>query len=185
MDKWKAFEMKHCIIKKTQIPFIKFTVKEHHLLKEKILNAIKEMGIYSIETGESQKIYNCDYLLTPRMRRSYFVFIEDLMKKTCDKVTSIYGYNEDEKLKPVTYWYQQYKKGDYHGWHIHANAMFNAVYYVDLPTLSSMTTFKLFDEEFEIDVEEGDILVCPTFVRHQSKPNQSNEIKTIIAFDIS
>jgi uncharacterized protein YjlB len=40
-------------------------------------------------------------------------------------------------------------------------------------------------EEFTIDVEEGDILTFPGSVIHCSKPHQSNDIKTVVSFNIS
>jgi uncharacterized RmlC-like cupin family protein len=39
-------------------------------------------------------------------------------------------------------------------------------------------------EEIEVHVDEGDILVFPTFIPHRSKPNLDTKIKTVIAFNL-
>ena len=42
----------------------------------------------------------------------------------------------------------------------------------------------MLDKEFDIDVQEGDILTFPSSYLHCSKPNKSDFTKTIIGFDI-
>ena len=81
-------------------------------------------------------------------------------------------------------WYQQYKKGDYHGWHRHPNNTFSNVYYVSLPKNSASTSFRYSGKEFEINVKEGQILTFPSYLEHCSKPNPSDQIKTVISFNL-
>lgn len=80
-------------------------------------------------------------------------------------------------------WFQQYKTGDFHGWHVHAKAMFAGVYYIELPKDSEGTLFSHINKEFYLPTTEGDIISFPTFVRHCSVPNKSLHTKTIIAFN--
>jgi len=61
--------------------------------------------------------------------------------------------------------------------------LYSNIYYLDLPEGTSKTTFKFIDKEFEVDVEEGDILTFPGSMLHCSKPNTSEHTKTVIAFN--
>jgi ectoine hydroxylase-related dioxygenase (phytanoyl-CoA dioxygenase family) len=48
------------------------------------------------------------------------------------------------------------------------------------------TSFKLFDKsEIEIEMNEGEILIFPSYLEHISKSNKSDKIKTIISFNIN
>ena len=62
--------------------------------------------------------------------------------------------------------------------------LFRSIYYVSLPEGVSKTTFRLRDEEFSIDVKEGDVLTFPASMMHCSKPNQSYEQKVVVVFNI-
>jgi ectoine hydroxylase-related dioxygenase (phytanoyl-CoA dioxygenase family) len=45
--------------------------------------------------------------------------------------------------------------------------------------------FEYMGEEFQIDVKEGDYVVFPSMLKHCSKPNETQERKTIIALNIN
>ena len=93
--------------------------------------------------------------------------------------------NVSEELNIFNYWFQQYKKKDFHTWHIHGGCNFSCVYYVDIDDNCSKTTFRLLDgSEFDVAVKEGDVLVFPSYMPHTSKPNKSNKTKTIISFNM-
>jgi uncharacterized RmlC-like cupin family protein len=94
-------------------------------------------------------------------------------------LTDILGIAEHVILS--NYWFQQYENGDYHGTHVH-DTPFSSVYYIELPGESPRTTLKLFGKEYQIEVQEGDILTFPGFIPHESKENK-NTRKTIIAFN--
>jgi ectoine hydroxylase-related dioxygenase (phytanoyl-CoA dioxygenase family) len=87
-------------------------------------------------------------------------------------------------LKVDNYWFQQYKRNDYHSWHIHENGLFSCVYYVDMPNEAPKTTFNILGNETEVSVSEGQVLVFPSYLLHCSKPNKNIKTKTIISFNI-
>ena len=169
------------------IPFFLFDVKEHLIIKPLILEDIKSMGLHSlIDNKGLQKISNTDWHLSPQKERPYwskvaqpFDFIIRELEKQFYVDNSI-----NAKFTIANYWFQQYNYEDYHAWHNHGQSSWSCVYYVELPTDSVKTSFKLFEKEFSIDVKEGQLLIFPGIYMHDSKPNTSKNIKTIISFNI-
>lgn len=156
-------------------------ISNHEEVKPQVLAAIASMGTHSMYE-ENQNIFNTDWHLLPQVRRPYWDILVPHLKEYYEKLVDVYS--------PVpcnygvhTFWFQQYSKGDSHDIHLHDKCTFSSVYYVSLPNGASKTTFYLGDTEFEVDVEEGDILTFPSSFLHKSKPNPVDEIKTIIAFN--
>lgn len=81
-------------------------------------------------------------------------------------------------------WFQQYYNNGSHGWHTHGSN-FTGVYYVDLPKGTPQTQLALHNGDvINVDIEESDILIFPSFVIHRAPINESNKTKTIISFNI-
>ncbi|CAB5221990.1 hypothetical protein UFOVP242_204 [uncultured Caudovirales phage] len=79
-------------------------------------------------------------------------------------------------------WYQQYGTGDYHSWHFH-NCSLSSIYYIELDSQGSRTSFQCRGKEFSLDVEEGHLITFPSYLSHQSRPNKGNR-KTVISFNM-
>jgi len=163
---------------------LKTHVLNHSDIKGEILSAIATLGIHSV-VMDHEKISNTDWHINPNLNGSF------KNKKYVDLVRPIIDSHNvavQQKLQLEfcdvnRIWFQQYLAGDFHGWHVHGRCMFSNVYYVELPSSTSKTTFRHFGQEFVIDVEEGDILTFPSFLQHCSKPSNSESRKTIIAFN--
>jgi len=162
--------------------FVLSDVPNHQELKQQILDAIKKMGTHSSIT-EAVSICNTDWELSSNTPRPYFFIVQPVFEEQLKKICALYQIKTTATL--LSFWFQQYALGDFHGWHMHHNSMYSSVYYVELPEGSSKTTFKFLNQEFEIDVKEGQILSAPSILIHCSKPNKSKQIKTIIAFNTS
>ena len=161
-----------------KIPFIILKIDNHLELKDKILNAIDSM-----EKNKYTEIYNTDWGQDKNYPRPYYEFVKDIFNNISGTINKIYQY--PDKLKVKNYWFQQYINNDSHDWHLHKNSLFSCVYYIELCNETPKTSFKLFDEEFDISVNEGEVLIFPSFLLHCSKPNKSNKRKTVIAFNLS
>jgi hypothetical protein len=167
---------------KNEVLFTIYKVSNHINLKPLILNAIQSMGEHSlIEKGQS--ISNTDWQLNKNYNRPYYKFIEPVISILCKELKN--KYNHTDELKVSDYWFQQYKNLDYHLWHEHLNSTFSAVYYVDIDGKTPSTTFNILGDEISININEGDILVSPSFLSHCSKPNLSLKTKTVIAFNLA
>jgi len=164
--------------------FIKAKINEHDIIKPILLEQIESMGTHSLIEKE-QQISNSDYHLSDYYTRNYFhVFNNTVVAKHLIDLKNILLLGSSSNLIMNHYWFQQYKNNDFHSYHLHGTCFYSSVYYLELPEKSSKTTFKILDKEFDIDVEEGDILTFPSSYLHCSKPNKSDFTKTIIGFDI-
>ena len=171
------------IVRKYDVPlaFYIFDVKDHAQIKPKILNDIAKLGVNPV-TDNGQLIANTDWHLPRETHREYITHIYDTMQDVCRQVNEI---GEDvDGIKVDNYWFQQYAPHNYHGWHIHGMSVYSCVYYVDTDEATPRTSFKMLGSEFEVEAEEGQILVFPSFLLHASKPNTSSKTKTVIAFNL-
>lgn len=158
-------------------PFLITDVETHKIMKPQLLADIASMGKHSLIEND-QHISNSDWYLPSNRQRPYFDKIKDIFFDLKDQIIADFKYSET--TNNLSYWFQQYEKGDYHGWHVHFGCMFSSIYYLDLPEGTAKTTFKVLNEEFQVDVKEGQILTFPSCFNHCSKPNQSDKVKTVI-----
>ena len=161
--------------------FYTYEVPNHSEVKNKILEAIASEGVFSLEVSD-QKIFNSDWHLHANHNRPYVQHFYPVIEKHVQKLTETVGMPPNINLSLRNFWFQQYKEGDCHGWHIHGSAVFSNVYYVDLPDGAAKTSFKVDGKEFEIEVSEGQILTFPSCFLHCSKPNPTG-VKTVISFN--
>jgi hypothetical protein len=161
----------------TKAPIFIFKMPD---MKEEILKVVGSMEINPIDDGE-QKISNGDWYSGRKISRPYFDIIEPSIQNCIIEVSKKIKSNP---IEIVNFWYQQYGHNDWHDWHHHGNCTFASVYYVELPEKTS-TTFDYMGEEFQVDVEEGDYLVFPSYLRHCSKLNKTGKRKTIIAINLN
>ena len=83
-------------------------------------------------------------------------------------------------------WYQIYdaNSGDYHGWHDHMpNPFLSNIWYLELPK-DHGTEFKVKNKIIKPKVKTGDLIVFPPNILHRSPPNDSNETKSIVSFNL-
>jgi hypothetical protein len=163
---------------KTQVPFFINTVIHHDKIKKDLLKEIANTNGKSMK-DESQKISNTDWQLSAEANRPYMNIAGVIMKNVLESVRVTAKL--EQNLYLGNYWFQQYKKGDYHKWHTHTDANFSSVYYVDLPNGSAFTTFCFMGKEFEIEVKEGEVLTSYGCFQHMSKPTKNK--KTVIVFN--
>ena len=127
----------------------------------------------------TQFISNLDWNESRDFTREWVKFLKPYLQKHFDECAIKLGY---QKANITNIWFQQYSKGDYHGWHNHGECQFANVYFLDLPDTKMTTQFY---KEEPIEVEEGTILTFPSWLIHSSPINTSNKTKTVIAFNSS
>lgn len=162
------------------LPFFITDVQEHLEVKEKVLNDIYKMGEYSF-INETQRISSTDWHLNNEFNREYINHLINIFNNVCNQMNDYL--KSDAKLEIRNYWYQLYRKGDYHKWHEHFFCAFSNIYYLSLPEDSVKTSFRIGSEEFEVDVKEGQILSFPGIFTHCSKENTSDKEKVVIVFN--
>jgi len=164
-------------------PIWKFSIDGWKSQKDKLLSEIKQGGIFSIkESGNT--IYNTDYHLANSKIPSFY---KDTAVSTISSSLEMLSKKYNLRIEVTKLWYQQYKKGDFHAAHNHGGTNFSSVLYVELPE-NTQTSF-YFDyeqtQEYKLDVKEGDYIIFPSSIVHESKPLELDETKTIISYNLS
>lgn len=157
----------------------------HDQIKTDLLILIERSESNSVfDLGCSTNITRADWHIAQDFKREWTDF---LFKRLAEPVLNMYkklGY-DGYTLHEI--WYQQYHKNSEHGWHTHSSNFTN-VYYLELPSSAPKTKIvSPYDQKtvIEVDVEEGDILLFPSFVIHKAPANPSNKRKTIISYNIN
>ena len=157
-------------------------IKEHNSIKDKLLFFINQMEESKIN-NEKDSISKTDWNLPKETKRIYLEYFYSIIKPYMNTMA--------DKLKCKSWdihnsWYQTYKKGDTHSWHIHPAENYTNVYYVDLPEQKIKTElYDIVDNKIidEIEVKEGKLFTFPANIIHRSPINTSNNVKTIISFN--
>lgn len=158
--------------------------KYHTQIKEQLAEYISKADSQNVvDAGCMTNISRADWHDARNFKREWVQFITEHLKYPVLEIYKELGY-DGYTLHDI--WFQQYYKNSEHGWHTHS-ANFTNVYYLELPTGSPKT--KIVNpynqtDVIEVEVEEGDILVFPSFVIHKAPPNNSNQSKTIISYNI-
>jgi len=152
--------------------------ERHNKIKKKLLNLIKEIPQNTIKEAEDN-ISHSDYYLPRNFKRNYLDYFYENINEHMQMLCNIF-YSKTWSIKSS--WFQQYCKGDSHGWHNHGESSFAGIYYLEMPDKSMTTEFL---NKAEVVVKEGDILIFPSYLYHRSKKNSLEKRKTVIAFNCS
>jgi hypothetical protein len=168
---------------KLECVYLKSKFAQHQELKETLLDLIDHAPYRSpiIEKAEVN-ITKTDWFDSNNFERPWFNYIKESFTK---HVFEMYKEMNFGKYKINEIWFQQYLENSEHGWHTHS-ANFTQVYYVELPKDAPKTLLMepFTGNKIELDVEEGDVVLFPSFVLHKTMPNNSSQRKTIISFNV-
>lgn len=86
-------------------------------------------------------------------------------------------------------WYQIYNKnsGSYHDYHTHCaeDCQISGIYYIKLKDKKISTEFIVDQTVFQLDdVAEGDIVLFDSKISHRSPPNNTDQDKIIVSFNL-
>ena len=166
----------------------KTRMREHDNIKKQILDIIETQSngrrIYD-SNFDDLDITKCDYNTQGFNDSShrYLPILRPHLLQELDEILPEMGYT---KFHITNIWYQQYETDSVHGWHVHTDCQFSAVYYLELPESCPKTEFVIpFDqkETLNINVKEGDIVIFPSYCIHRAPKNTSTERKTIISWN--
>lgn len=159
--------------------------KYHEQIQQQMLEIVNA-GKVRGSRGEGESVENTDYYLADKFKepkgKAYWGLFFPSVQFHYSSILELTGHKD---WWVNNYWFQTYGHNDFHAAHVHPDCMYSNVYYLALPDGASRTTFKYFNAEFDIEVQEGDILTFPGFIQHGSKPNKSNNLKTVVAFNSS
>jgi hypothetical protein len=167
-------------------PILINKIDNHNLLKKDLLNLInkeKTNSLQKIDNYYTDDIIRLDWNKKTDWSRKWVVFIKKSLENHFEKVFNKIGLKD---VEICALWFQQYIKNNTHGWHVHGDN-FTGVYYVEFNKNLPKTeiVYPLTNNLIPISVEEGDILIFPSFLIHRSPPVKTEDVKTIISFNIS
>lgn len=160
------------------INFFKFSVENHKDIKSELMDLI---SISPKTDTRDKKGPNSQYVDTDywhKGKKLYHDVLVSAMLKIDDRLLEITGTDKLESW----FWYQTYTGNQYHEWHVHPKAHLSSVYFIDLPDTRDATNFYDMRNKkiFRPEVEEGDVVIFPSYIPHTSGPLHG-ERKTIIS----
>lgn len=171
------------------VPFNSYIIRDridnHNIIKPQILSLIdqsNDVGINLTNENYIDQVSKLDWdNSTDQNRRWVQVFLPVLIPQL-NRIVNHLGFNT---IIIYDLWYQQYKKNNTHGWHIHGNN-FTCVYYLELPNQAPKTELvdPLTKNILVQDVNEGDLIIFPSFTIHRAPIVECDLRKTIISFNI-
>jgi hypothetical protein len=154
-----------------------FNIKKHKKLKNKILKNINETP-FSMTHG----VTKTDWKIDRSIQRKYWnEDMENIFKICVFNIKNNLYKPVDVKFLLHNYWFHIYEKNSGFGWHTHGESNFSGVYYISLPEKKYKTEFL----HAEIPIQEGNLIIFPSFLLHRSPVNMSNKEKVIISFNFS
>jgi len=170
------------IVQTNNFPYLVNTFKEHGKLKEVLLEEISNSP-YTNVTDEYMDITKSDWEVSQGIVRNYHA---TLMPYLIPYIQNFYKELRFSNYKIHTVWFQQYYGNSNHGWHIHLDCQWTSVYYLELSKESPRTEFLNplnSNEVIVADVDEGDLIMFPSFIKHRAPKIKNNIRKTIISWN--
>lgn len=169
--------------------FHKFTLKDHKLKKESILQVINQHPTrhYFTKdfTGDYTSFISKSDWENNNFNWFYFSLSDRDRNRFLDLISSLY---KVDKIRVGNSWFNQYfiKSGSDHPFHNHPEIDLVCIYYVELNDKSLRTILidPVTNKEFSPRVNEGDILMFPGNILHKSPRNFTDTRKTVLAFNI-
>lgn len=193
-----------------ETPVYRLKASNHQEIKEWMLNEV--VPVYEREgfNEQSRKIFSSYFPGAPKINQKKFVdfYIKDIQKfLTKAGYSTLYKWEHQFK-----FWYNLSCNGSYQEVHDHLggpipisyaaihyvifdkNEHFSTVFYNPLEsilkTLQPTTKDQLRPHDFQVfqktlDVEEGDLIIFPSYVSHSVMTQLSDKLRATIAFNIS
>lgn len=160
----------------------KHSLKFHKKIKPQILNFISQYE----QLGECpDAVTKTDYYDPtkdhfPPYWNLFADNADDLLECICNKYWA-------QNFNVASVWFQQYQNNDFHGWHLHGNSSISMSYLLELDDYRHSTEFIDIErnDTFQLEVEEGDVIIFPSYIIHRSPLIRSNNRKTTIAVNIN
>ena len=175
------------LVKKHQLDsfYLTFTMYDHLMYKNELLPLIENQEPETYVASDSyytDSITKLDWQLSDNFTRPWTEYFKPELDSLLNGIAASCGYGQCEILN---LWFQQYHVNDTHGWHIHSGN-FTGIYYLEFPKHAPKTELVIPYKQEKIivpDVNEGDILIFPSYVIHRAPKMKEELRKTIISFN--
>lgn len=155
-------------------------IKNHNEIKQKLILLLEKYSSTTIDDG-LDKISKTSWQNTSLDLEWQHYFLNNCQDEISNQYKDLgYSYYEIKNI-----WFQQYAKGDYHGWHSHPDVTFSNVYFLELPDKNIATEFidPYNKKIINVNCVEGDLITFPAYLNHRSPKNFNKNKKTVIVFN--
>jgi cupin superfamily acireductone dioxygenase involved in methionine salvage len=163
-----------------QIQSIKHSIENWDVKKNKFEKDIKNLNFIENQFVTSRNV-------------KQKINLNEIFKRNFKKELNLLEKTINNKLNLKNVWVVHYKQYQEHIIHNHGNSGLGGIIYLKYhnklhePTRYLMPLNDLVSENsliYNEQVEEGDILIMPSFIHHYSSINRSEEVRSIIGFDL-
>lgn len=157
----------------------------HTELKDQILQSLSQSKTDTLvmqDSYYSDSVNKLDWSQARDFTRPWVQLLKPHIETYLNKLAVALGY---QSAIIEEFWFQQYVTGNAHGWHTHGSN-FTGVYYLELDEASPKTEIiepSRQNKKIVMDVNEGDILMFPSYVIHRAPVIENNIRKTIVSFN--
>ncbi len=124
--------------------------------------------------------HHTDYLNATEIQ--YREYVHNLIRPLVQETVG-----NDKTFDLLKTWYSRQRKGDGHPEHDHGNIGLASVMYVKFnPEVHKPTEYRFprTDRFTSLPVEEGEIVIFPSLLKHRAPPNEVDEERIIVAINI-
>ena len=167
-------------------PILKNKLKENSKIKKQLLELIDKQKSGKLKQNDAyftDSISRVDWNRRHDTERKWVKLVGPYLQKHFTEEVKQIGLS---KVQIFELWFQQYGKGDTHGWHVHGHN-FTGVYYLEFGKNSPRTQIvePLSLKIIDVDVKQGDVIIFPSMFIHRAPPSKSDNRKTIISFNFN
>jgi|TARA_R110000803_G_scaffold39396_1_gene85022 hypothetical protein len=167
-------------------PILKNKLKQNSRIKKELLELINKQESNFLKQDDdyfTDNISRVDWDRKADTTRKWVNLVGPHLQKHFTEEVKKIGLS---KVQIYELWFQQYYKGDTHGWHTHGHN-FTGVYYLEFGKNSPRTQIvePLSLRIIDVDVKQGDVIIFPSMFIHRAPPSKTRKRKTIISFNFN
>ncbi len=167
-------------------PILKNKLKQNFKIKKELLELIDKQKSGELKQNDSyytDSISKVDWDRRHDTKREWVNLVGPYLEKHFTAEVKKIGLSQ---VQIFDLWFQQYGKGDTHGWHVHGHN-FTGVYYLEFDKDSPRTQIvePLSLKIIDVDVKQGDVIIFPSMFIHRAPPSKTDNRKTIISFNFN
>ena len=178
-------------------PFWKIKVPNHQSIKEKYLQFFID--------GYEKKIFDVPEDWITHKCHTSFRSNKIIEKDLFDEYSSIFNSIIEKEWKgSIEYWWQVYKNNEYQEWHDHMPSTLSAIHFLNFKKEHKAPMFQdpirnlkatmnhaglnermLETDKYTPEVEEGDIIIFPSYLQHTVPAGKYNSHRVTIALNLN
>ena len=164
------------------IPYYTIKVKNFESKKKKLEELF---NIFPDKKLENQNFKTNRQMEKVGLSKSFYLILQDELQEISQHFKKDIGIEDA--------WSVTYEKGDFQLPHNHGSTGLAAILYLNLNDNHPQTMyiqpwndfFTDYTVYYNLPISEGDIIITPKFVRHFTKPNENDDIKRVITWDMN